>query len=199
MALSISSPLPQYPSDGESWGASVQRSTRYRVRDGRLSKRSQKATGRQSANSPTSKMTSKCLNEMVREALWLRTTFAVYSDVVTRQSKAYDSLDQLRQLREGWDGRNAPAIDRSILDAATQLLLAMPDVKSECHVAPTLSGGIQLEWHDTSRLLELEFESESTIHYLRWDPKNGIEDEDVIQASDLNAVRRLIRWFEDGQ
>ena len=34
-----------------------------------------------------------------------------------------------------------------------------------------------------------------TIHYLKWHPEAGIEEEDTCSISDLNAVAGLIEWF----
>lgn len=59
---------------------------------------------------------------------------------------------------------------------------------------PLSSGGIQLEWHVGPRVLELEFETPETIHYLRWDPAHGVQDEDTYPVADRARSESLIGW-----
>jgi len=47
-------------------------------------------------------------------------------------------------------------------------------------------------------VLELEFESISTIHFLRWDPENGVEDEDTFPVLDIERAVELNEWFMSG-
>ena len=71
-------------------------------------------------------------------------------------------------------------------------LVAPPDV------VPMRKGNLQFEWHNGSKTLELEIEDPRTIHYLKWHPEAGVEQEDVCGLSDINAVARLIEWFAKG-
>ena len=65
-------------------------------------------------------------------------------------------------------------------------------------VVPLSSGGLQLEWHVGPRVLELEFESPEAIHYLRWDPGHGVQDEDTYPASVRSRSEELIGWVRGG-
>ena len=38
-------------------------------------------------------------------------------------------------------------------------------------------------------------ESPSTVHYLKWDPEKGIEEEDIFDITDLTQAEDLVRWF----
>lgn len=59
-------------------------------------------------------------------------------------------------------------------------------------------GNLQLEWHCGPRTLELEIESPTTIHYLKFHPEAAIEEEDFCDVSDADALARLIEWFVGG-
>ena len=108
-------------------------------------------------------------------------------------------LRRLALLRENWDLEGARSIDPEIIDAATGFVSTLPDnLKSHVampEVVPMRKGNLQFEWHDGPRTLELEIEDARTIHYLKWHPEAGIEEEDVCSISDMDAVARLIEWF----
>lgn len=105
-------------------------------------------------------------------------------------------LAELEALKEGWDGDGAPPINRDVLAAVRRFVDALPNnVAIRPMVVPLSSGNVQLEWHQGRQVLELEFESPDTVHYLKWDPDNQVEDEDVIAASNTGDLVGLIRWF----
>ena len=107
-----------------------------------------------------------------------------------------DRLAELAKLKPNWDRDNAPAIRADILFATRHFIAALPEfVATLPMVVPLTSGNVQLEWHHGRRVLELEFESPETIHYLKWDPDNEIEEEAVVALSHHEQVVDLIRWF----
>ena len=57
---------------------------------------------------------------------------------------------------------------------------------------------LQFEWSAGRRSLELEIESPATIHYLKWDPNEKVEEEDVFNIGDTDRTVRLIQWFAKG-
>ena len=111
-----------------------------------------------------------------------------------------ENLQQLRNLQPGWDASNAQAIDQDIIDAAIQLVKKLPDyIVQRPLVAPLSDGELQIEWHRGRKVLEFEFESVSTIHYLKWDPDAQIEEEGAIPATDVDAATNLLDWFMETQ
>lgn len=105
-------------------------------------------------------------------------------------------LDQLAALPADWDGHGAPPVDPAILTAVRDWGQAMPGwaLAPAPAVVPLSSGTVQLEWHVGPRVLELEFETANVIHYLRWDPAGGVQDEETISAGDCARSEGLIRW-----
>jgi hypothetical protein len=116
----------------------------------------------------------------------------------TRLDKAatLSALEGLKALPPNWSGYTAIPIDRRLLQAAKELIWALPsDIIGTAKVVPMTRGRLQFEWHRGNRSLELEFESSDRIHYLKWDSDAGIEEEDVIPVDDVSRIHALLRWF----
>lgn len=109
-------------------------------------------------------------------------------------------LDQAAALGANWDGHGAPPIDPAILRAIRGWGQTMPGwaFAPAPAVVPLSSGALQLEWHVGPRILELEFESPETVHYLRWDPGHGVRDEDTYPAGDRSRSEELVGWVRGG-
>jgi len=111
----------------------------------------------------------------------------------------FQRLKELAQLWPGWDAQAAPRIDPATIEAVRRFVESLPDqIASRPMVVPLTSGNVQLEWHHGRRVLELEFETPATVHFLQWDPEGGVEREDVIPASNRDELTALIRWFMEG-
>jgi len=108
-------------------------------------------------------------------------------------------LNDLERLAEGWDYDGAPPIKPDVIQAVREFVNALPEhVATRPMVVPLSSGNVQLEWQHSGAALELEFESPSDVHYLKWDPARQIEEEQTVPASDRDQLVGLIRWFMKG-
>jgi hypothetical protein len=126
---------------------------------------------------------------------WLHAGYS-NPDFITATSS---SLDQLGELKPNWDGYGAPAIRSDIIAAAKRFIAALPaNLIDRPRVVPMSTGNLQFEWHDRSKILELEFETPESIHYLRWHPESGVEEENVIATLNIDAAVELIHWFTSG-
>ena len=107
------------------------------------------------------------------------------------------ALEQLKTLAPNWSGYSASPIDRRVIQTAKEVVWALPsDIIETPKVVPMTRGRLQFEWHRGNRSLELEFADGDQIHYLKWDPDAGIEEEDVIPVNDVAMIHSLLRWFE---
>jgi len=107
------------------------------------------------------------------------------------------ALEQLKTLAPNWSGYSASPIDRHVIQTAKEVVWALPsDIIETPKVVPMTRGRLQFEWHRGNRSLELEFADGDQIHYLKWDPDAGIEEEDVIPVNDVAMIHALLRWFE---
>jgi predicted DNA-binding antitoxin AbrB/MazE fold protein len=117
---------------------------------------------------------------------------------VELQSPLCSEIDRLAALGPNWDGYGAGALDRAILDAARRFVAGLAtDLAAQPLVVPMSNGALQFEWHKGQRILELEIEDPETIHYLKWDPAEGIQEEDVFALKDVEKANRLIHWFTE--
>ena len=90
-------------------------------------------------------------------------------------------------------------IDPEIVEAARQFVSSLSeDIASPPAVVPMPKGNLQFEWHEGPRTLELEIENPTTIHYLKWHPEEGTEEESFFELSDVFRAESLIRWFMRG-
>ena len=109
-------------------------------------------------------------------------------------------LEELGKLPPNWDGFGAPQINPAILESVRKLIDHLPDsVSSRPAVVPMSPGNLQLEWHAGQRVLELEFETPQTIHYLKWDAAKKLEEEDTFPVAEIDKAVELIRWFMNGE
>ena len=105
-------------------------------------------------------------------------------------------IEQLALLPRDWNGYGASPIDPKVIEAASRFVDILPlDVISTPQVVPMTRGRLQFEWHRGNRSLELEFESPTLVHFLKYDPDRGIEDEDVLPMDDTPRLMELLRWF----
>ena len=105
-------------------------------------------------------------------------------------------IDRLAAVEPNWDGYGAPALDRDIIDAARQFVGRLVSyITVQPLVVPLSNGALQLEWHQGQKILELEIEDPTTIHYLKWDPTAGLQEEDVFPIGDTAKAASLIDWF----
>ncbi|MGO9108001.1 MAG: hypothetical protein ACLP9L_02100 [Thermoguttaceae bacterium] len=108
-------------------------------------------------------------------------------------------LDRLASLPANWDREGAPRIDPAIIRAARHFIARLPpNVAPIPAVVPSAAGKLQFEWSAGRRALEMEIESPSTVHFLKWDPKEKVEEEDVFNIEDTDRSVRLIQWFVRG-
>jgi hypothetical protein len=108
-------------------------------------------------------------------------------------------LDELSRLGPNWDGYGAPPIDRGITAAAKQFIRDLPpNLVYRPRVVPMSTGGLQFEWHQGPKILELELEDARTVRYLQWDPGHSVKEEETFRAADIDRAVELIQWFMSG-
>jgi hypothetical protein len=108
----------------------------------------------------------------------------------------FDRLEALSLLQAGWDGYSAAAINPAIVTAVAAFIAKLrPNIAPRPRVVPLASGAVQLEWVADKIALELEFESPTVVHYLKWNPAGSVADEDTFAVGDLDRAESLIKWF----
>ena len=111
-------------------------------------------------------------------------------------SRAKDHLKQLEQLKEDWDSYGSPALSPELLKNAEDFLdnIELENVPSP-FVAPVHGGGVQFEWTNSDKELEVEFIDQSVIGYVKL--INGkTTGEGEMSFNNRAAARELMRWLE---
>jgi len=74
-----------------------------------------------------------------------------------RLRRLVDELDELAGLPENWDGHGSPPIRATAKETVFKLLELLDQLDMPVpHFAPVSGGGLQLEWQQGKRELELE-------------------------------------------
>lgn len=73
------------------------------------------------------------------------------------QPNRYDeTLKQFRELPNNWDSYNGRPVTTIACETFRALITFIPDSLPNGTITPTTGGGIQLEWHTDSIIIELE-------------------------------------------
>jgi hypothetical protein len=114
-------------------------------------------------------------------------------------AKAKYDLDRIMALPENWDYYGSPSIPEILYINAENFLrcLEVEDIEPP-FVAPVSGGGIQFEWQNKTRELEIEFIQSNVFGYLKMIGNEPV-DEGQFPMQDYNSARLLIKWFKTGQ
>jgi hypothetical protein len=109
--------------------------------------------------------------------------------------KAKYDLDRIMALPENWDSYGSPSIPEVLYKNAENFLrsLEVEDIEPP-FVAPVSEGGIQFEWQNQDRDLEVEFVDPYIFGYLKV-VKDQTVEEGEHSANDYNSARQLLRWL----
>jgi hypothetical protein len=115
-------------------------------------------------------------------------------------ASAKPKITEFSGLKAGWDQEHAKQIMPTTITAALKLAELLATLTSQTpKIVPLSEGEIQFEWRRGRKLLALEVESPTSVHYLKWDPTTKTEDEDAISISDRTEIAKLLIWFEGSQ
>lgn len=108
-------------------------------------------------------------------------------------------LRQLANLPEDWDSYGSPPLTYVLLNNAQDFLdsLKFENVPSP-FVAPVSGGGIQFEWRNEDRDLEVDFVEPLRVGYLKLIKNEPIEEGDL-SSQDYDSDLKLIRWLNLGE
>ena len=102
-------------------------------------------------------------------------------------------LTQLLELEPGWDGYNASAIRRDIVDFCLQMMLRTFDYETPApQIVPLAGGGLQLEWHLREFDLEVEIAAPNDALMLFEDRRTGESNEQPL-SSDFEPLASIVR------
>jgi hypothetical protein len=109
--------------------------------------------------------------------------------------KAKYNLNRLATLPENWDSYGSLSIAVELLSNAEDFLDALN--AEDIHppfIAPVSGGGIQFEWSNQGRDLEVEFVKPYIFGYLKVVKDQPVEEGER-SANDYNSARQLLKWL----
>jgi hypothetical protein len=114
------------------------------------------------------------------------------------KSATWGRIGQLAALPHDWNGYGACPIDPNVIESASKLIDRLSiDTISTPQVVPMTRGRLQFEWHRGRRSLELEIETPTLVHYLKYDPDRGIEEEATLPVEETLRLMELLHWFHE--
>ncbi|MGB2806225.1 MAG: hypothetical protein WBC22_00675 [Sedimentisphaerales bacterium] len=113
-------------------------------------------------------------------------------------AKAKYDLDRIMKLPDNWDSYGSPSIPEVLYKNAKDFLISLEveDIEPP-FVVPVSGGGIQFEWQNMARELEIEFVQSNVFGYLKIIDDEPV-DEGQFSFKDYNSARQLIKWLKTG-
>jgi hypothetical protein len=139
-------------------------------------------------------------------ALEVRTPQMDYSTQWSQVTSVFDQalwsrsanrkLEELLALEDGWDRFGSPKVSGQIANIARNVLVDLAKLKMpEPKILPVPGGGLQLEWGNSRRELEIEILPNSTIEYLVTDAEGNMEEGNIDSRDGITEFSALAAWF----
>lgn len=128
---------------------------------------------------------NNCVTPLTRATPWLRA--------------AQHKISELTQLQENWDSYGSPPIQPSAIEQASESLkylsvLHLPHPQ----IFPVPGGGLQIEFQQEGRELEIEFLPDGSIEYLMVATDNEMREGSILPSSS-GDLYRLAFWLQGKQ
>lgn len=119
---------------------------------------------------------------------------------------AFNKLGQFAKLKENWDSYASNAIDKNCISRAIDILKYLISLQDQFNfetplpfVAPLSNGGIQFEWEDENKYLELScLPKSSEIDFFASGRTSAGEINLEGATKPLSNIIKLLRWFASG-
>lgn len=122
-----------------------------------------------------------------------------------RFSEAFEKVGKFSAMEPNWDSYGSEPINKDCISKAFDILNRLINLRenedisiSAPFVAPLSDGGIQFEWEDKLRYLEISISSDLSLDWLVID--ETIEGESTGEGSlkSLGGLKKLIYWYSYG-
>lgn len=102
----------------------------------------------------------------------------------------HQQLNEIRQLRDGWNGNGASKFSEEILDTLQQILEKLP---YEPSIFPTARGSIQLEFENSNAdYLEFELFEDGKLKMFFCEHNEKTVTKDIVSSSIRNYVNTFM-------
>lgn len=105
---------------------------------------------------------------------------------------AQDELHKLKELPENWDSYGSSRIkDKAVKTTANLLVDTAKFGMPKPYIFPVSGGGLQLEWQQGNKELEIEILPNGKIEYLKVNENGEMEEGEILELD----IWRLVKWF----
>lgn len=109
---------------------------------------------------------------------------------------AQRKISELAQLPENWDSYGSRSIQPAAIKQAADLIAYLSKFNLPSpHIFPVSGGGIQLEFEQGGRELEIEILPDGSLEFLKVDEKGEMQEGKVLSGSEPE-IRRLVYWLQ---
>ncbi len=124
-----------------------------------------------------------------------------------KYKQIFHTIGQLVNLKDNWDSYGGNTIEERCIMNALEIIQYLLELNGKCDldvpapfVAPLSSGGIQIEWEEGDRYLQIDLLPDSSnISYFVMDKTNsGFLTLEGLMKS-LNNLKELLTWFMEGE
>lgn len=120
-------------------------------------------------------------------------TFRVAAETFDRMQEPLRRIDALMSLDAGWDSYGGyPVQPRAALHAVQLLAAILENDVPPPSVVPTVTGGLQLEWHDSGADLEMEVRVDRSVEVFLQLPNEQTWEGPL--ANNWWALRRFLAY-----
>ncbi len=114
----------------------------------------------------------------------------------TWKRSAQKKLEQLSKLPENWNSYGSRPVQAEAIEITANLLSDLVKLKMpEPQIFPVSGGGLQLEWKNLGRELEIEIRCDRRIEFLVVDEEGEMYEGQLPNHNSLYEVSFLTHWF----
>jgi hypothetical protein len=110
------------------------------------------------------------------------------------QVKAIQKIAGFERLPNNWDSYGSPRISEEVIERAIEFVMASFDRGPSPRILPVSGGGIQFEWENDNRELEIEFTPDLNIEILLAEDGEPIEPRKA-----FTSIDDLLSWLIHGR
>lgn len=121
---------------------------------------------------------------------------SIFEDNTWKRS-AQKKLEELSKLPENWNSYGSRSIQKDAIEITANLLSDLVKLKMpEPQIFPVSGGGLQLEWKNADRELEIEIRSDKRIEFLIVNEEGKMYEGQLLNHNPLYEVSFLTQWFK---
>lgn len=111
-----------------------------------------------------------------------------------KKNKLKQEVEKLSKLEKNWDSYGAEPIGKNVINRVNNIIDILDDKYLDPFIVPS-SLGIQLEWHNIDKELEVYIDEEfKNIQYLKVVGENELDWEED-EFSDIKEINKLLEWL----